>query len=374
MENRVVMKIFCTIAPIFTWLICFFIPGRNARVAYLEAKNKAKIMMLVQNLHSYMDAEGKTPIQTIVEKCYAQGSFPALWAIEGAGKDIAEWHMARSENPVGILTNLSLDEKWNGAGLMLHAGSGMGYAKFYMDKLKSGYTDADVTNLVRRSVDLCRANSQEGYYGAAIESLGLVSRFMQDNAFCRKIHTALMEYAPDSVGFYWRGVGRSVYFSPLNFLPGFVRPCRAIKMCEDEAPNLEMKETMLAGVAWALTVVNMVTPEVMEWALANHDDYFSGSPGFFNGVTSAVVMRHDTTLDDPLVPQFMNHKPDSKNRTLCGLWNSKIKGSLQTALDTVYPILKKTKHLDQVFKYQSLPALAARLKEGGQMQRYTTTG
>jgi len=216
-----------------------------------EAKNKAKIMMLVQNLHSYMDAEGKTPIQTIVEKCYAQGSFPALWAIEGAGKDIAEWHMARNENPAGILTNLSLDEKWNGAGLMLHAGSGMGYAKFYMDKLKSGYTDADVTHLVRRAVDLCRANSQEGYYGAAIESLGLVSRFMQDNAFCRKIHTALMEYAPDSVGFYWRGVGRSVYFSPLNFLPGFVRPCRAIKMCEDEAPNLEMKETMLAGVAWA---------------------------------------------------------------------------------------------------------------------------
>ena len=42
MENRTVMAIFCTIAPIFTWLICFFIPGRSARVAYLEAKNKAK--------------------------------------------------------------------------------------------------------------------------------------------------------------------------------------------------------------------------------------------------------------------------------------------------------------------------------------------
>jgi len=27
--------------------------------------------MLVQNLHSYMDAEGKTPIQTIVARCYA---------------------------------------------------------------------------------------------------------------------------------------------------------------------------------------------------------------------------------------------------------------------------------------------------------------
>jgi hypothetical protein len=59
--------------------------------------------------------------------------------------------------------------------------------------------------------------------------------------------------------------------------------------------------------------------------------------------------------------QFMN-PANPKNRTLCRLWNSKIKGSLQTALDTVYPVLKKTKHLDQVFKYQSLPALAARIK------------
>jgi hypothetical protein len=46
---------------------------------------------------------------------------------------------------------------------------------------------------------------------------------------------------------------------------------------------------------------------------------------------------------------------------------------LQTA-PTPLSVLKKTKHLDQVFKYQSLPALAARIKEGGQMQRYTTTG
>src|SRR5579859_6662647 len=104
MENRTVMKIFCSIAPFFTWLICFFIPGRNSVVAYKEAKNKCKIMMLVQNLHSYMDPEGKTSLDSIVEKCYQQGAFPALWAIEGVGKDVAEWNMARSQTPKGILS------------------------------------------------------------------------------------------------------------------------------------------------------------------------------------------------------------------------------------------------------------------------------
>jgi len=133
-------------------------------------------------------------------------------------------------------------------------------------------------------------------------------------------------------------------------------------MCEVEAPNREMKETMLSGVAWPLTIVNMTDPEVMEWALENHDDYFSGSPGFFNGVVSTIVMRYDTTPDDPLIEQFMKHCPDPKNRTLCGLWNSKIKGSLETALQSIYPVLKKHNRLDEVFHYQSLPALAAQLQ------------
>ena len=60
------MAAFGMIAPIFTWIICFLIPGRSAKVAYVEAKNKAKIMKLVQNLHSYMDPDGKTPVQAIV--------------------------------------------------------------------------------------------------------------------------------------------------------------------------------------------------------------------------------------------------------------------------------------------------------------------
>src|SRR5215470_5170289 len=373
MRNRTVLKLFGIIAPALTWLFTMFFPGRRARVAAAECRNKAMIMALVQNLESYMDPEGKTPLQTIVEKCYEKGPFPALWAVEGVGKDLAEWHMARNPNPTRMLIDAQVDPAWDKAQLMLHAGIGLGFAKNLMDTIKPK-TDTQVREVVTRTVDLCRNNSRPGYCGAAVESLGLVTRFMEGPAFCRRVHAVLVDYAPDCVGFYWRGVGRCLYFHPFNFVPGFLRPTRAIGMCEQEAPNEFLKETMLAGVAWPLTIVNMTHPEVMEWALENHDDYFSGSPGFFNGVVSTVVMRYDTTPDDPLIPKFMAHKPDPKNQTLSGLWNSKIKGSLQTALDTVYPILKKTRHLDQVFKYQSLPALVTRLNEGVQMPKYTTAG
>lgn len=179
------------IAPIITWIFAFLWPGRKASVAYNECKNKCKIMALVQNLQSYMDPEGKTTVESIVEKCYALGAFPSLWAIEGVGKDLAEWNMARNENPTRILIDTKLDPKWDGAWLMLHAGIGLGFAKHYMDRLKKNFNDDDIKHVVRRTVDLCRANSRPGYYGAAIESLGLVTRFMQNAGFCRKVHNEL---------------------------------------------------------------------------------------------------------------------------------------------------------------------------------------
>jgi len=365
MTNRFVMKLFTTLMPIMTWLVSFFIPGRKAGVAATEARNKGTIMTLVQNLESYMDPEGKTPLQTIVEKCYAKGSFPALWAVEGVGKDLAEWNMARSQNPTRILIDAQLDPKWDGAWLMLHAGLGLGFSKYHLERLKKPVTDADLRQAITRVVDLCRQNSRPGYWGAAIESLGLACRFMFDAGFCKRVHAILSEYAPDAVGFFWRGVGRMLYFHPINFMPGFLRPCRAIHLAEVECPSPELKETLMAGIAWPMTIVNMTNPEVMEWILENHDDYFSGSKGFFNGVVSSVVMRYDTTSDDPLIPAFMNHKPNPKNRTLCGLWNSKIKGSLETAIYSIYPVLKKHQRLDEVFHYQSLPALAAKLEREG---------
>ncbi len=364
MTNRFVMKLFTTLMPVITWLVSFFIPGRKAGVAAIEARNKGKIMTLVQNLESYMDPEGKTPLQTIVEKCYAKGSFPALWAVEGAGKDLAEWSLERNPNPARILIDMQLDPKWDGAWLMLHAGLGLGFSHYLLGKIGSKPTDTQLRDIITRIVDLCRNNSRPGYWGAAVESLGLASRFMKSAAFCRRVHKILGDYAPDAVGFFWRGVGRMLYFHPTNFFPGFLRPCRAIHMAEVEAPTPELKETLMAGIAWPITIVNMTDPEVMEWILENHDDYFSGSKGFFNGVVASVVMRYDTTRDDPLIPAFMNHKPDPRKRTLCGLWNSKIKGSLETALHTIYPVLKKHQRLDEVFHYQSLPALAASLERG----------
>src|SRR5579871_5814510 len=135
MQNRLVMTIFTTLAPLFTWLITFLIPGRNSRTLTTECRNKCRIMTLVQGLKSYMAPDGSTSLQSIVEQCYALGDFPALWAVEGAGKDLAEWHMKRNPNPERMLVDAPLDPEWNKSLLMLHAGIGLGFARFYVEPL-----------------------------------------------------------------------------------------------------------------------------------------------------------------------------------------------------------------------------------------------
>jgi hypothetical protein len=356
---------FGIIAPIFTQIVTLFLPGKKPAVAAAECDNKCNIMGLVQNLESYMDPEGKRPLNDIVKQCYDKGPFPALWAVEGAGKDLAEWHMARNENPTGLLTNAVLDPKWDKALLMLHAGIGLGFAKHYMDRLPATPGAEDIRKVVTRTVDLCRQNSRPGYYGAAIESLGLVTRFMKDAAFCRQVHNNLVSFAPDSVGFYWRGVGRSLYFSPANFLPAVTRPMRALDMADEEAPTPELRQTLLAGVAWPLTIVNMTTPEVMEYVLENYAAYGCDEPGFFNGMISSIVMRYDTTPDYDLIQKFRDHRPKSSNPKVAELWRNKVAWAFDMAVNTVHPALQRHQRLDEVFRFQSLPDLVAQLEQGG---------
>jgi hypothetical protein len=89
--NPFVMVIVKHVLPVIAWLITLFIPGRKAAVAWREAKNKAWIMELVNNIDSILSGQGiDRPLNELVDLCYRMGTFPALWAVEGVGKFWAE--------------------------------------------------------------------------------------------------------------------------------------------------------------------------------------------------------------------------------------------------------------------------------------------
>ena len=345
------MTVFTTLAPILTWLVTMLIPGRNSATLTTECRNKCRIMTLVQGLQSYMSPDGSTTLQSIVERCYAMGDFPALWSTEGAGKDFAEWHMARNPKPTKLLVDAPLAPEWNKALTMLHAGIGLGFARYWIEPLKLDCPTAELRVALLNFVHLCHGNSRPGYAGCALESLGLVSRFIHNAAFCRRVHDVLAEASPDTVSYFWRGCGRSLYFGPQNFLPGFSKPSRAIDLCDTEAPDETCRQGLLSGVSWATTVINMENPEVMEWVLANLDAYFGANPGFSSGVTCSVVMRYDTTPGFQLIELFRKHQPTDPK--IAALWHQYIDTPITFALDEVHPTLARQSRLEEVFRFQS---------------------
>jgi len=118
----------------------------------------------------------------------------------------------------------------------------------------------------------------------------------------------------------------------------------------------------IAGVAWAIVLVNMPNPEVMERLLMQHGEAISESGAFSNGLGSALIMRYDTTPDDPHIARFCYYQPDPSDPRLVQLWNRQVRRPCENALRNYYPALKKQRRLEEVFRYQSLSGLVERLE------------
>ena len=128
------------------------------------------------------------------------------------------------------------------------------------------------------------------------------------------------------------------------------------------APHETARQNLRAGVAWPTTIVNMRHPEVMETVLLYQGEHDPDRDLFVNGVVSSMVMRYDTSPNDPYVMSFIKHQPDPRNELLCRLWQRDIKEPCEMAVNVIHPVLSANRAIEEVFHYQSLPDLVARLK------------
>jgi hypothetical protein len=128
-------------------------------------------------------------------------------------------------------------------------------------------------------------------------------------------------------------------------------------MLQLEAPHTLGRLNVLAGLAWALTLVNIRYPEILETFLKHHGDLLSTSDAFANGVSSATMIWYDMTWNDPYLKAFCRHQPDPSDPDLVKLWNRQVRGPCLEALQHHYGMLKEQHRLGEVFRYQSLPEL-----------------
>jgi len=336
-------------------------PG-NLNLAWEELKNKLEVFVLVKNLASILKLPPTggefIPLAQLVPRAYSVPDFQALWAVEGLGHYCADSYYAHFGDPQGLLeeAKAQVPEK---SLLMLHTGMGLSFADRLIGNLNVDNPSADKTRAaVEQFVSLCRNNSRKGYLGAAVESLGLVTRDFYPELI-EIVPKQLNLIAPELMGFFWHGAGRALYFSREYFLPVLTRVWSGV---DEEAKACPDRQSAMAGLAWAVTLVNMRQPAIMQHVLPSYTQDASLEQGFANGVASSIIMRQDTTPDEPLISAFYQHPPDPGNRQSAEMWSRFISSPAQLGLQKYYPVLKQHKALDQVFRYQDLQTLVSGLQ------------
>jgi hypothetical protein len=317
------------------------------------------VMQLVQDLSKiFPDKNVHVPLAEIVAKGYALGSYPALWAVEGIGHDLVEGKRHRGESLKDLLSSAETSDVPEASLTMLHAGIGLGLAEIALDGLRPDSPAEKIDAALRGFLDDCRSSSRPGYVGCALESLGLVTRHFYGNSMVLALDARLEGIDPALRAFFWHGVGRAIYFSPENMIPGLSSPWPAVSMCERLAPHALAHDNLVAGVAWAMTMVNLRQPSVLEGFLQKHGVGFGDSDAFINGVMSSMMMRKDTTPDEEQIAALLAYEPASSDARLEALWDRVVRKSVSKALGEHYPAIKQKGRLGEIFRFQSLAELA----------------
>jgi hypothetical protein len=354
--NPILLAILKLLMPATTWFLALLISRRNHQLAYRETLNKLAIMELVTKVSSMLPKEESFPsLRILVNRCYALGEFESLWAIEGIGQRTIEHELRSSDDPQGFLTGENSKDLPAGSLAMLHAGIGLGFAKHGLDSLNHSGTQ-NLTQMVSRFIGHCQNNSRPGYFHCAIESLGLVARFEHGAPMVQAIDQVLGDIEPEYRGLLWHGAGRAVYFSPQNFIPGARSPVPAFSMCKLEPSHKIGQQNMMTGLAWAITLVNMKHPQIIEEVLMLHEnDIREAEDAFKNGVASSIIVREVGTPG--VARDFVGSVSKKSGVERNGLVVEYVGSPAEEAINTYLAVFVEHGRLGQIFQYQNLASL-----------------
>ncbi len=328
-------------------------------LALTELKNKYEVYNIVKNAPLFSEAhgDGKFPLAELVEKAFSFGAYPDLWAVEGLGHDYAEYFWKSGKPFQNLLTDADAAILPAKSLTMMHAGIGLAFAQKLLPQLTPYSSPFEIDDVLGRFINLCRENSRSGYVGAAFESLGLVTRTWHPH-LVGIVDKYLGARDEEILGHFWHGTGRALYFLPVYFVPDLLSVWDA---AETEPPHEIGRRNAVAGLAWAKTLVNIRQPEIMLHLLRQRGERLARNDAFADGVASACIVGWDIPPGDDYIRSFCEYEPADADEQLNVLWRNLITNNCRAALQEIYPVLKRSEKLGEVFRYQSLTDLAARL-------------
>jgi hypothetical protein len=327
----------------------FLVPNTDSGIQWTEIRNKLEVFVLVRNLSGVMglSRNDQSSLADLVNRAYLLSPFKALWAVEGVGHYYADRVWDIEGAPQALLSQRNdLPTK---SLLMLHAGMGLAFADRILGNLHSQSSGTEFRTGLEQFCRLCSANSIPGYTGAALESFGLVTREFYPELI-PMVNPVLTDLDPEFADYFWHGIGRALYFSRAYFFPVFGNAWDAI----EREPSSEMaRRNATAGLAWAVTLVNMRQPLVMEYILRSLSQRLPSADAFKNGVGSAVIMRQDTTPNADFIKAFCLYRIRDCRCRMNDSWERYIASSCSEGINQVYPALKERHRLEQLFHVHS---------------------
>jgi hypothetical protein len=342
------------------------VPAGEGRAALQEFRSKLQVFDLFENVDTLLRLPrgAGLPLSEMVGRASRLDPFLAVWATEGVGHYYAEAAWESGGVARGLLKGAATRGVPAKSMAALHAGMGLSLANRLLAAVgrqcRGCPPHSDHRSALRRFVALCRDNADEGYVGATYEALGMVARNLYPH-LVPYIDRLLSEAGGDLADYFWHGVGRAIYFAPTNYLPLASATRRAAEMALREPPHQLGRQNALSGVAWALLLVNLRHPEVIENFLRQCTDAAPDSDAVANGMSSAAVIWRDSTEGDTYLDALCLHRPDPSYPALTERWLRLVATPCRRALDEYYGALKRRGRVGEVFRYQSLPALAGDL-------------
>ncbi len=173
-------------------------------------------------------------------------------------------------------------------------------------------------------LDAARRHSHPGWAEVTFEASGLVLGLRADGD-ARLLHRAdrdLHRLAPHLVPYLWHGYGRGLYFSPFHALPYVGSVEQALARAQRDAPHPLARLNALSGLAWALTLVNLRQPAILERALPTTLSNLTPNPtanrdaatAWSHGVHSALHLWQRANGRDDLLHALLRHAGDARWR------------------------------------------------------------
>jgi hypothetical protein len=309
-----------------------------------ELDNKIEAFRLFQWADRELPAH-RAPTGQAVSRTRNSEAFHSIWVLEGTG------HMAGLSSSLsvrGLLSDRKAANLPETAMIPLHAGMGTAFAEKLFKGLGSNPSPGEIGKTLRRYVDLCGANCRPGWEDACIEPFGLVVRCLYSDLL-EEVSKAAGTISPQLRALFWHGVGRGLYFVPGNFLPLPGARKRMMKSVAMEASGLEDRRNVYAGLIWAVTLVNLPDPSIVQ-ALAAICAELKIHDEFTNGLLSALMAwRHMAPEDVRYTRLYTGPQPGHGT----ALWQEWIAAPVRDALGNIFPGLREQNHIPALYSYRT---------------------